>query len=58
MEGRDLGTVLVVGGRQDDGDGLAAHGVRFDGEPVRESVVTADHHVSGSFAGCRCHERS
>ncbi|MGW3728783.1 hypothetical protein [Streptomyces sp. NPDC000851] len=41
----DLRAVLVAPRRQDDGDGLAAHGIQRDREPVREPVVAADHPV-------------
>jgi hypothetical protein len=49
----DLGAAPIAPGGQYDGHGLSAHGVQFDGEPVRETVVTADHHVLGSGAKFR-----
>lgn len=53
MQRGDTGAVLVVPGRHQHGDDLAAHGVQFEREPVRESVVTANHHVLGALANFR-----
>lgn len=54
----DLRAVLVAPGRQHDGDGLAAHRVQLDGQPVREAVVTADHHVLGALSKSRVEMKS
>ncbi|MGW2745500.1 hypothetical protein [Streptomyces sp. NPDC001450] len=54
----DLGAVLVVPGRHHHGDDLAAHRVEFEGEPVRESVVTANRHVLRAFAKFRAQMES
>ncbi|MGV9562158.1 hypothetical protein [Streptomyces sp. NPDC003480] len=39
--------------RQHHGDDLAAHRFRFEHEPVREPVVTADHHVLRALSKVR-----
>ncbi len=49
MQGGDLRPVLVAPRRQHDRHGLPADGVQLDGQPMREPVVAADHHVLGAL---------